>query len=220
MPANGMIERSMTSLDTPISRRGADDEEIVLGVLDAIERDPSITQRSVARELGIALGLANAYLKRCVRKGLVKVSEVPTRRYAYYLTPHGFAEKSRLTAEYLTHSFAFFRRARAQCGELFDLAAARGQKKLALIGSGELAEIASLVAREHEVTIVATLAAHNSREGLSAALKGHPCDGVLITALKGSRDAYLTALDVLGPERVHAPALLRLPPPKLVEGAA
>ena len=64
---------------------------IVLSVLDVVERDPSVTQRSVARELGIALGLANAYLKRCVRKGLIKVSQVPRRRYAYYLTPQGFA---------------------------------------------------------------------------------------------------------------------------------
>lgn len=59
------------------------DVEIALGVLDAVDRNPSVTQRSVALELGIALGLANAYLKRCVRKGLIKVSEVPARRYVY-----------------------------------------------------------------------------------------------------------------------------------------
>ena len=45
-------------------------------------------------------------------KGLVKMSQVPLNRYAYYLTPQGFAEKSRLTAEYLSVSFNFFRRAR------------------------------------------------------------------------------------------------------------
>ena len=63
----------------------------------------------------IALGLANAYLRRCVRNGLVKMSQVPLNRYAYYLTPQGFAEKSRLTAEYLAVSFNFFRRARGDC---------------------------------------------------------------------------------------------------------
>ncbi|MFZ9487715.1 MAG: winged helix-turn-helix transcriptional regulator, partial [Alphaproteobacteria bacterium] len=117
-------------------------DEIVLGVLDAVERDHAITQRSVAEELGIALGLANAYLRRCVRKGLVKVQQVPRRRYAYYLTPQGFAEKSRLTAQYLSHSFSFFRRARAHRGA--DLAAlrARGWRRMALYGSGDLAEIA------------------------------------------------------------------------------
>src|SRR5271157_1367844 len=88
---------------------------IVLGLLESVERDGAQSQRKLASDLGIALGLANAYLKRCVHKGLVKVGQAPARRYAYYLTPQGFAEKSRLTATYLSHSFSFFREARAQC---------------------------------------------------------------------------------------------------------
>jgi DNA-binding MarR family transcriptional regulator len=80
---------------------------IVLSGLTSIERDSTITQRALARELGIALGLANAYLRRCVRKGLVKMRQVPINRYAYYLTPQGLAEKSRLTAEYLAVSLDF-----------------------------------------------------------------------------------------------------------------
>lgn len=138
-------------------RRESSDDAIMLGLLDAVERDPAVTQRSVARELGIALGLANAYLKRCVRKGLIKVSTTPARRYAYYLTPQGFAEKSQLTGRYLANSFSFFRRARAQCAALFAVAAARGQRRLALIGDGDLAEIARLVGREHPVEIVCVL---------------------------------------------------------------
>src|SRR5215467_15671340 len=112
--------------DIDTARHNGSEDAILLGVLDAVERDPALTQRSVARELCIALGLANAYLRRCVRKGLIKVSQVPRRRYAYYLTPQGFAEKSRLTASYLAHSFSFFRQARTQCAVLFAEAAGRG----------------------------------------------------------------------------------------------
>src|SRR5664279_857624 len=100
------------SVEGAAIRREHSEDEIVLGVLDAVERDQHVTQRHVAGELGIALGLANTYLRRCVRKGLIKMSQVPRRRYAYYLTPQGLAEKSRLTAQYLAHSFSFFRRAR------------------------------------------------------------------------------------------------------------
>jgi DNA-binding MarR family transcriptional regulator len=60
---------------------------ILLGLLEAVAVDGGRTQRRLAAELGIAVGLVNAYLKRCVKKGLVKVSEAPARRYAYYLTP-------------------------------------------------------------------------------------------------------------------------------------
>src|SRR5512139_3490407 len=113
-----------TSQESPESSR------IMLGLLDAVEQDRAQSQRLLASELVIALGLVNAYLKRCVKKGLVKVRSAPARRYAYYLTPQGFAEKSRLTVEYLSYSFGFFREARSDCSRLFELAQARGIRKL------------------------------------------------------------------------------------------
>lgn len=198
--------------ETKISRHVASDDEIVLGVLGVIERDPVITQRSVANELGIALGLANAYLKRCVRKGLIKVGQAPTRRYAYYLTPQGFAEKSRLTADYLAHSFSFFRQARSQCGELFAAAAARGQTRIALIGESDLTEIAGLVAREHAVQIVGIIHPANDVKRLAASLKAldPPAEGVVVTALERTNEIYAAVCQILGAERVFAPALLRI----------
>ena len=85
-----------------------DANSITLGVLTAIEEDNKATQRAISQDLGIALGLTNAYLKRCVKKGFIKVRQIPANRYTYYLTPQGFAEKSRLTAEYLSISFTIY----------------------------------------------------------------------------------------------------------------
>ncbi len=201
----------MTTDAKPI-RRELSNEEIVLGLLGAIERDPAVTQRSVANELGIALGLANAYLKRCVRKGLVKVGQAPARRYKYYLTPTGFAEKSRLTASYLAHSFSFFRRARAQCSEILTAAASRSHHRIALIGSGDLAEIASLVAREHGVEIVGVISASADWRRLAASLKAlaPPADAAVVTTIEKPNEAYAAACKVMGPERVYVPPLLRI----------
>src|SRR5690349_8309728 len=103
-------------MSSTIRENESGDDRILLGLLESVERDGGQSQRRIASELGIALGLVNAYLKRCVKKGLVKVSEAPARRYAYYLTPQGFAEKSRLTVEYLSHSFSFFRQAKLEIG--------------------------------------------------------------------------------------------------------
>ena len=133
---------------------------IVLSVLTSIERDSTITQRKLASELGIALGLANAYLRRCVRKGLIKMSQVPLNRYAYYLTPQGFAEKSRLTAEYLAVSLDFFRRSRSDCVALFRQCEALGWRRVALYGAGDLAEIAILSASETAIEVICVI---NSR---------------------------------------------------------
>lgn len=184
-------------------RDGNDDPEILLGLLSAIEQDSRVTQRSLSRDLGIALGLANAYLKRCATKGLIKVSQVPLNRYAYYLTPKGFSEKSRLTAEYLTVSFNFFRDARAQCTSLFDQAARLGWQRMVLIGAGDLAEIAVLSASEGaiEILFVVDGDAQHTRcagisivESVSAAeqlAKSHGrIDGFLITDTQAPQATY------------------------------
>ena len=130
------------------------DDEITLGVLDAVHENESLTQRSLSQDLGIALGLTNAYLKRCVRKGLIKVTTAPANRYAYYLTPKGFAEKSRLTAEYLSVSFRFYGRARESMEECLEYCVERGWRHVALAGAGELAEIALLVAMHKPIEVV------------------------------------------------------------------
>src|ERR1700687_3298138 len=119
----------------------AEKTRIMLGLLESVERGGEQSQRRLAAELGIALGLVNAYLKRCIKKGLVKVSVAPARRYAYYLTPHGFAEKSRLTVEYLGFSFSFFRQARAECAEIFAVARSCGFQRVVVAGVSDLAEI-------------------------------------------------------------------------------
>src|ERR1700682_511071 len=118
-----------------------ENERIVLDLLTSVEHDGERSQRHIAAELGIALGLVNAYLKRCVKKGLVKVHDAPARRYAYYLTPRGFAEKSRLTVQYLSNSFSFFRLAKADCARVLEAAQAKGFGRVVLAGKSDLAEI-------------------------------------------------------------------------------
>jgi len=142
------FEGDIQSVTEPERETG--DPEIVLRLLSSIERDSAITQRKLAGHLGIALGLANAYLRRCIRKGFVKVTRVPLNRYAYYLTPQGFTEKSRLTADYFSASLNFFRRARGDCRALLAQCATDGWSRVALYGAGDLAEIAMLSQVEAE----------------------------------------------------------------------
>ncbi len=127
---------------------------ITLGLLNAVHENSSVTQRSIASELGIALGLANSYLKRCVKKGLIKITQAPANRYAYYLTPKGFAEKGQLTARYLTMSFDFFRHARTHCEDIFETCAQMGLLRIGLVGASDLAEIAILCAGSYDIEIV------------------------------------------------------------------
>ena len=124
--------------------------EITLGLLKAVYSNAESTQRSLAADLGIALGLVNTYLKRCISKGYIKTRQIPRNRYAYYLTPTGFAEKSKLAAEFLHQSLSLFRQARADYRNILDLCAATGRKRLCLCGCSDLAEIFILLSADYQ----------------------------------------------------------------------
>lgn len=205
-----------TSQPTLQASKRALESELALRLLSAIERDEHVSQRSHALSLGIAVGLANAYFKRCIQKGWIKAQQVPARRFAYYLTPKGFSEKSRLATEYLTSSFAFFRRARAQCLELLQQSEWRDWRRVALAGAGELAEIATLAARETSVEVVAVIAPGCNVEeiaGLPVAARFESApefDAVLVTDIRTAQATYDALRDRLPEERILTPALLRV----------
>ena len=85
-------------------------EEIQLKVLRRLQQTPEVSQRVLAKELGISLGSINFCFQALVEKGWVKMqnfSQSPTKlRYAYLLTPTGVAQKSKLTAEFLKRKVA------------------------------------------------------------------------------------------------------------------
>jgi len=191
------------------------DSGIILGLLKSVEQDGGQSQRRLAAELGIALGLVNAYLKRCVSKGLVKVQNVPARRYAYYLTPKGFAEKSRLTVNYLTSSFAFFREAKADCLVMFESGRSLGFKSVVLAGRSDLAEIAVICAIECQIEIVALVdpkSAPGDFLGVPVAASfdhvTKSFDAVAITDLEDTHGSWDRARSRFGEGRVLIPRLL------------
>jgi len=80
-------------------------EEIRLEVLRRLHETPEVSQRALAKDLGVGLGTINFCFQALVEKGLVKMQNFSKSRnklrYAYLLTPAGVAEKSKLTAEFL-----------------------------------------------------------------------------------------------------------------------
>jgi hypothetical protein len=189
---------------------------IILNLLDSVERDGKQSQRNRASEFGIAVGMVNAYLKFCVKKGFVKIRRFPARRYSYLLTPKGFAEKSRLTIMHLSNSLSFFRQVRTDCARMFAEAAGLGWKRVVLAGTTEVAEISTLCALEAELTIVGIVdptCESNTFMGLavypSFAAAGK-FDGVMITAIAGAVQTYEDTIAAHGEARVLAPAFLRL----------
>ena len=93
-------------------------EEIQFEVLRRLHQTPQVSQRTLAKELGVALGSINFCLQALVEKGRIKMQNFSQSknklRYAYLLTPDGVAEKSKLTAEFLRRKVAEYETLQAE----------------------------------------------------------------------------------------------------------
>lgn len=190
------------------------EESLTLEILETIEQQNDVTQRHLADRLGVALGLANSYLKRCVRKGLVKIHQAPANRYLYYLTPKGFAEKSRLTAQYLSSSFDFYRRAGDSLTEIYEQCRKNGCERILFCGVSELAEIASLRASEHGIHFIGTFDPSSELKKFlhmpvwRSLADVDDYDACLLTSLTQANDLYSMLIQTLEPEKILVPSIL------------
>ena len=125
-----------------------------LQLLEALEQEATITQRTLSSRLGMALGLTNLYLKRLIRKGYVKCVNVSPNRLVYSLTPKGVSRKARLTYEFMKYSLDFYRDARQHLRRSLVQAVAQ-RKRVAIYGTGDAAELVYLLVRDMGLELAA-----------------------------------------------------------------
>lgn len=125
-----------------------------LQILDELSNNDSLTQRDLSRRLGIALGLVNTYIKNLAMKGFITVTAIPAKRYTYYLTPKGFAEKTRLAYHLLQDYTRIYREARNNYQRLFRELELTGIKQVLFAGADEVAEFAYITLQETALKLV------------------------------------------------------------------
>jgi len=123
-----------------------------LYLLEEIERDPDITQASLATQLGVAVGTVNWLLKRFVDKGYVKVKRLQRRKLRYIITPEGLAFRARLTLNYIDTSLRLYRRVRDQVRQHLREVKSAGYSQVVIQGDGDLADICKLTCLEYDLT--------------------------------------------------------------------
>ena len=135
-------------------------------ILLEIEAGHQASQRSLARRVGIALGLTNLLLRRLARKGWIRVVKIRPNRVRYLLTPAGIAEKARMSRACLQNSVQFYAEARERIRERFATLSAGwsadggGQtveKRIVFYGTGEVAEIGYICLQETDLQLVGVI---------------------------------------------------------------
>lgn len=132
-------------------------------LLDEISKGEALSQRDLSKKLNIALGLVNSYIKNLVSKGYITIKAIPAKRYAYYLTPKGFTEKTRLTYQLLQSFTNLYRESRRDFKELFTRLSQEGVRRVVFAGADEVAEIAYLSLQEFDIAFAGIV--DNEREG-------------------------------------------------------
>ena len=133
------------------------EEQRTLDLFEAVESRPDINQRQLAEELGISLGLANAFLKTILNKGWIRARKVKARRWLYFLTPQGSLEKSRLTLNYLQRTLKSFREIWNQADQLLADLTYCGVQGIHLIGKEDYIDIIGLCLEHHKINCLSKI---------------------------------------------------------------
>ena len=132
-----------------------------LKFLEELDKQQIQSQRELSQKLNLSLGLVNSFLKRLIKKGYFKAATIPKNRIKYILTPHGMAEKTRLTYEFIQFSLNYYRDTRHKLQLLFNDLVAGGALQIAFWGVSELSEIAYLSLLDMPLELVAIIDDNN-----------------------------------------------------------
>ncbi len=97
-------------------------DEFRYKILKLVEFNPEITQRELARELGVSLGKTNFCIRALVEKGLLKATNFRNNQhklaYMYLLTPKGIEEKSSIAVRFLKTKIQEYEQLQAEISQL------------------------------------------------------------------------------------------------------
>jgi DNA-binding MarR family transcriptional regulator len=126
-------------------------------ILQAIASGERLTQRSLAREMGVAVGLANLLIRRLVGKGYVRIANMGARHVTYLMTPEGrdaLATATRASIENTVHLYTQTReQIRDSLASISDQCAEH-EKRIVFYGAGDVAEIAYVSLQNTDLSLV------------------------------------------------------------------
>jgi DNA-binding MarR family transcriptional regulator len=172
-----------------------------LQFLEEIEQNPKISQRELSHKFGIALGVTNACIKRMARRGLIKLKGIPPRRIAYYLTPKGFTEKTKLTLSFFSYNIHHYAEMKKQFSKKLLEMQDSGVKRVAFYGVSDEMEVAYITLQGLDMELVGIVdEGKNHGEKVfgykvisSKEVKDLDADAILITSMK-DQSSYVKTL--------------------------
>lgn len=125
-----------------------------LRMLEEVHASADQSQRTLAGNVGIALGVANALVRSMVKRGYIRVTRLSWKRWAYFVTPAGASRKLQLTVNYVDRFMDHYRRVRTLVRDTVDTESIEPHHLVAIYGATELGELIYLALRDAGVVSV------------------------------------------------------------------
>ena len=116
-----------------------------LKVIDSISRNSKSSQRDIAQDVDLSLGLTNILINRLIKKGYLKASRLNAKKVKYIITPKGIKEKAKKSYNFMKRSLSVISDLKKQITDFALKQYESGKRDFVIIGDGELSGITELV---------------------------------------------------------------------------
>ena len=123
-----------------------------LELLREVEETSEVTQRQLAKRIGISLGLTNTLFRNLVKKGYIRGTQASWKRWVYALTPEGFARKIGLTVDYIRRELGYYQHVRQTLRTEMESLAFHEETRVAIYGTGDFAELVYIGLKDFGIT--------------------------------------------------------------------
>lgn len=162
-----------------------------LQILEEIENNAQVSQRSLADTLDMSLGLVNGFVRHLTAKGYFKAKSLPRKRVRYILTPEGAAEKTRLAYDYIRQSYDLYKRSYSRVHDMINTLVEQGVKRVVFFGATSIAEMIVQDLSRTQILLVGVV--DHDRQGQT--ILGHTAIGLDAMAALSFDRVIVTAFD-------------------------
>ena len=130
------------------------DIETLQSISLTLKDNPMASQRDLAQNSGMSIGLMNAVLKRFVERGWIMLTNVNLRKLSYAITPEGIAELSQRSQTFARRTFALANEYNQKLCQLVATAKKNGKTSVVLYGSSYIKFLLEYACQIHNVAFV------------------------------------------------------------------
>ena len=186
-------------------------------ILQAIASGERLTQRSLAREMGVAVGLANLLIRRLVGKGYVRIANMGARHVRYLMTPEGWDALATATRASLENTVHLYTQTREQIRDSLASISeqcAEHEKRIVFYGAGDVAEIAYVSLQNTDLSLVGVV--DDKRTGRFFNVEISPPDALTRETIGGVPYSHVVVTSLRAADAIRERLASRDVPPEKV----